>query len=263
MNWLGRNVGHLTRALVCMGGVLLSVYVYAMVIQPVISGGLDALLSTWREWQSLNAGMLAFLGGVLVVLSVSVRNSAETHGRFLEGLSQLPSCLRAHRRITRKKMNWLRTVLTTNDRRNMEAPVYFLPDDAGTCNSRVLRVCIQNSSGLFKNSLQGLATQLLHVERDDEFIREQNAQNAEFHKRMSEKYIVFLMRAYVRLVWIRAVEREIDSDINETHTTLGASHLTKQHFLSSSERVLFLNTANKNKLAGKLDIQIKLFWESV
>lgn len=47
------------------GITLTLLYLYAMIAHPLFTGGWGATLSTWREWQTFNAGMIALLAATI------------------------------------------------------------------------------------------------------------------------------------------------------------------------------------------------------
>lgn len=51
--------------------ILLGIYVYFMIIAP-ISNGLQSAISTWKEWQTFNAAIIAFLSTLLIVHSTKI-----------------------------------------------------------------------------------------------------------------------------------------------------------------------------------------------
>lgn len=75
--------------------ILVLVYFVSMVIIPFVTGGFDweYLQSVWHDWQSINAGILAFLAAVIGLHLTTLRAEKERQQNFFAAKSSLPEAL--------------------------------------------------------------------------------------------------------------------------------------------------------------------------
>ncbi|GAB1621116.1 hypothetical protein AAOGI_11660 [Agarivorans albus] len=102
-----------------VSAILVTLYLYSMIVQPLYISGLDGLMTTWKEWQTFNAGMIAILAAII---SAYVALSLDKSARQRETVRALE-----FRQNEREKLRAQKREIDEQRHRELIAACAFLP----------------------------------------------------------------------------------------------------------------------------------------